>query len=771
MRLLLVEDDELIAEALVNALSDQRYVVDVAYDGQEGRELVEIFAYDLLLLDVMLPKLNGITLCQQLRSQGNRIPIILLTALDASTDKVMGLDAGADDYVVKPFDLQELLARIRALLRRGSSTLPPVLEWRNLHLDPSNYEVTYEGRLLNLTPKEYSLLELFIRNSRRVYSQSAILEQLWSYEELPEEDTVRAHIKGLRQKLKAVGAPADLIETVYGLGYRLKLPSSSETTPVSATEASRTQQQTMVEVQKVWERCVLKFSNRVAVLEQATTALLQGTLADELRHKARQEAHKLAGSLGMFGFEGSRLAREIEQMFQARMPLGQDQALQMSELVVALRRDLQRTTSTPVFEPGSVDERKKLLVVDDDRSCAELLLMEADTLGMRVYVATDLSQARDAINCDRPHVVLLKLSSFGSIEDSLKLLAELNTCTPPVPVVVLTAQDSLINRVKVARLGGRGFLHKSLPPDQLLEAVIQVLKRTHTESAKVMAVDDDPQVLVTLVNLLEPWGLKVRTLDDPRRFWETLEESAPDLLVLDVEMAHLSGIELCQVVRNDPRWSRLPVLFLSVHTDADTLNRVFAAGADDYVVKPIVGPELVTRIFNRLERSRLLRNMAEVDALTGVFNRRKLTQDVNQFLRLADNHCQPLCLAILDLDHFKQVNNQYGHAVGDQVLCRFGQLLRQAFRSEDVVGRWGGTEFVVGMYGMTRSEGVERSLEVLETLRQEEFTSANGTKFQVTFSAGVAQYPQDGADLQALYRAALALVDQAKAAGRNRVLA
>ena len=176
MRLLLVEDDELIAEALVNALSDQRYVVDVAFDGQEGRELVEIFAYDLLLLDVMLPKLNGITLCQQLRSQGNRIPIILLTALDGSTDKVIGLDAGADDYVVKPFDLQELLARIRALLRRGSSTLPPVLEWRNLYLDPSNYEVTYEGRLLNLTPKEYSLLELFIRNSRRVYSQSAILE-------------------------------------------------------------------------------------------------------------------------------------------------------------------------------------------------------------------------------------------------------------------------------------------------------------------------------------------------------------------------------------------------------------------------------------------------------------------------------------------------------------------------------------------------------------------------------------------------------------------
>lgn len=768
MRILLVEDDELLAEALVKALTDQRYVIDVATDGQEGWELVEAFAYDLLLLDVMLPKLNGIKLCQQLRRIGNRIPILLLTALDNSTDKVMGLDAGADDYVVKPFDLQELLARIRALLRRGSSTLPPVLEWRNLRLDPSTCEVTYENRFLHLTPKEYSLLELFLRNSRRVFSQGAIIEHLWSFEELPEEDTVRAHIKGLRQKLKAAGAPADLIETVYGLGYRLKLPPSQETTaPLAGTGTSQTQQQTMDKVQGVWERCKKKFSNRVAVLEKATTNLLKDTLADELRLHAQQEAHKLAGSLGMFGFQGSHLAREIEQMFQAKTSLDQDQALHLSQLVVALRRELQQTTLAPVLEPGAVDERKKLLVVDDNRSLAAQLVMEADTLGMRAHVATDLSQARDAIFCDRPHVVVLNLCSPGPMMDSLRLLAELNTCTPPVPVLVLTAQDRLINRVQVARLGGRGFLHKSLPPTELLEAVTQVLQQARTAEAKVMAVDDDPQVLVTLRNLLEPWGLKVLTLDDPQRFWETLEESAPDLLVLDVEMPHLNGIELCQVVRNDPHWSRLPVLFLSAHTDADTLNRVFAAGADDYVSKPIVGPELVTRIFNRLERSRLLRNMAEIDALTGVFNRRKLTQELTRFLRLADHQSQPLCLAILDLDHFKQINDQYGHAVGDRVLCRFGQLLRRAFQSEDVVGRWGGAEFAIGMYGMTRSEGVERSLEVLETLRQEKFTSPNGTKFQVTFSAGVAQYPQDGVDLQALYRAANAVLAQASSAGGN----
>ncbi len=222
MKILLVEDDERIADPLAEALSDQHYAVDLAADGLMGWEMVEAFTYNLLLLDIMLPKLDGISLCQRLRRKGYSLPILLLTARDNSTDKVIGLDAGADDYVVKPFDLQELLARIRALLRRGSSSLPPILEWGELILNPNTCEVTYKGQPFNLTPKEYALLELFLSNSRRVFSRGAILENLWSFEEMPFEDAVKTHIKGIRQKLKSVGAPVDLIETVYGVGYRLK---------------------------------------------------------------------------------------------------------------------------------------------------------------------------------------------------------------------------------------------------------------------------------------------------------------------------------------------------------------------------------------------------------------------------------------------------------------------------------------------------------------------------------------------------------------------
>ncbi|WP_306790435.1 response regulator transcription factor [Tolypothrix sp. FACHB-123] len=153
MRILIVEDDSSLAQAVATVLAQQHYVVDIAADGQEAWEFVNVCNYDLILLDIVLPKLDGISLCQQLRQQGYQMLIILLTAKDTKTDKVMGLDAGADDYVVKPFDFQELSARIRALLRRGNSSLPPVLEWGSLRLDPSSFEVTYDSQTLHLTAK------------------------------------------------------------------------------------------------------------------------------------------------------------------------------------------------------------------------------------------------------------------------------------------------------------------------------------------------------------------------------------------------------------------------------------------------------------------------------------------------------------------------------------------------------------------------------------------------------------------------------------------
>ncbi len=221
MRILVVEDDVQIADLLTEALTNRQYVAGVAHDGESAWHEMQALEYDLVILDVTLPKMDGIQFCRKLRNQQLMTPVLMLTARDTKADKILGLDAGADDYVVKPFDLEELMARVRALLRRGGA-IQPQLQWGDLSLNPSTYEVTYGNQPLSLTPKEFALLELLVTSGRRVLSRPGIIERMWSANDPPTEEAVKTHIRTLRQKLRAAGAPDTLIETVHGLGYRMK---------------------------------------------------------------------------------------------------------------------------------------------------------------------------------------------------------------------------------------------------------------------------------------------------------------------------------------------------------------------------------------------------------------------------------------------------------------------------------------------------------------------------------------------------------------------
>lgn len=221
MRILLVEDDDRIAKPLAEDLRHQHHVVEVAYDGMEGWQYAQADKYDLILLDLMLPKLDGITLCQRLRASKCQSLILMLTARDTTSDKIIGLDAGADDYLVKPFELEELAARIRALSRRNVETHLPILSHGDLQLDPSICKVTYHDKLLSLTPKEYMILECFLKNPTQVLTRSALMDKLWEFDKSSGEETIKTHITNLRKKLKSAGSLTEIIETVYGIGYRL----------------------------------------------------------------------------------------------------------------------------------------------------------------------------------------------------------------------------------------------------------------------------------------------------------------------------------------------------------------------------------------------------------------------------------------------------------------------------------------------------------------------------------------------------------------------
>jgi DNA-binding response OmpR family regulator len=229
MKILLIENDQPTSELLAATLSAHRYAVDTIDNGLAGLEMAIRWNYDLILLDVLLPLLDGIDVCRRLRAQGCQIPILMLAMEASNEDVIIGLDAGADDYFIKTCPISQLLARVRALLRRRNAPVStPLLTWELLCFDPALARVTYDQKIVALRPKEYSLLELFLRHPQCILSRSAIIDHLWSMEETPVEGVVTNLVKDLRQRLRSAGMITDLIETVYGLGYRLKPPPSGK---------------------------------------------------------------------------------------------------------------------------------------------------------------------------------------------------------------------------------------------------------------------------------------------------------------------------------------------------------------------------------------------------------------------------------------------------------------------------------------------------------------------------------------------------------------
>ena len=219
LRVLLVEDDEVISERLKRALEKEGYPTDLAHDGQVGLELARMGEYSVIILDVMMPKRDGWSVCQALRDSKNSTPILMLTAKDAIEDRVKGLDLGADDYLVKPFSLKEFLARIRALTRRNKLEKSSIIHLADLDIDAGAKTVTKAGEPLKLTKREFTLLEALARNRRRILSREYIIEQIWNDEDSV-SNTVNFHVTSLRKKID-IGRDKSLIETVHGFGYRI----------------------------------------------------------------------------------------------------------------------------------------------------------------------------------------------------------------------------------------------------------------------------------------------------------------------------------------------------------------------------------------------------------------------------------------------------------------------------------------------------------------------------------------------------------------------
>lgn len=631
MKILLIEDDDSSIKLLTRSLNVQHYIVDAVKDGEMGWNYASTFDYDLIILDIMLPKLDGITLCKRLRGEGCTTPIILLTAQDLITAKLQGLDAGADDYIVKPFDLNELMARMRALLRRSSNHPLPLLGWGDLLLDPSTCDVTYNGQPLILTTKEYDLLELFLRDSYHVFSSDEIIDRLWSSDDFPAEATVRSHLRRLRSKLQVAGAPPDAIATIHGRGYYLKpiqpedrtidvAPSADEgklNNGAGFLPSEQQQAQYRSFLAETWvttkPQCLESLDRLSEIVQQLR--LGNGTYLEQ--SQAHQQAHKLVGTLGIFTLMSAMdIARKIEKILNRSTLLTSTEAEILPILIDELSLEIEQfaiansqfsNTSQTSTIPNP--DLPLILFVDLDPSLTYSLTVMAKHRGFQDLTLSTIEAANNylanipdaPINLVSSTLILVRLSASQEPNTTLDFIHHTNQRFPDWSILVLGERDELHDRLAVVRNGGKFLGTTGLSTEQIFTAVTSLIQPA-TTTAKVMVVDDDLDWLRALPQLLQPWGLKVTTLADPQQFWTVLQSVRPDALVLDVKMPEINGLELCQVLRSDPFWQRLPILFLSAANDPIAQQSAFSVGADDYLCKPIMGSELAWRIRHRLAR-------------------------------------------------------------------------------------------------------------------------------------------------------------------------
>jgi DNA-binding response OmpR family regulator len=596
MKILLVDDDRILAAKLAKDLNSCLYAVDIAEDGETAFILASSAEYDLILLDVVLPKIDGITLCQKLRQKGCSTPIILLTVKDSKANIIEGLNAGADDYTIKPYDLQELLARINALMRRDRSPVISILSWGNLRLNPVLGEVSCGEQKIVLTPNEYRILELLLRNPQRTFRRSTIIDRVWTFDEPPTEKAVNTHIKDLRSKLKKGGVINDPIETVRGLGYRLKSP------PINIVASEATNENDREFLERIIARYRKSLVEQLLVLLEAKKQLQQKTFDEELRHNAKQEAHKLAGSLGVFGYpEGSRFARAIELLFDGNRPLNPKEIVQLEKAIDNLQSELNKPPQTLESKPFAI-HNANILVIDDDLLLGEKLKLEATVWGITIEIAKDLERAKKRLSNRLPDAILLSLEFPNVGEDGLIFLAKLKQEFPTLPIVFFTPSDDLTVRMTASELGVTKFINKTLPLAEIFRSIVQIVMRERVKENKLTIVSNDTALSSEIIKILSSYSIIVTIIPETPNLWDNLTVATPDILILDLDTLNYDGLEICRVVRQDAALGEIPILVLTESAEPKSMQKIFAAGADDPILKSDYRSELVDRVLLRLDR-------------------------------------------------------------------------------------------------------------------------------------------------------------------------
>ncbi len=521
---------------------------------------------------------------------------------------------------------------------------------------------------------------------------------------------------------------------------------------------------------------IAQLPERLTALESALQSWRQGLGEAELVEFHRA-AHSLTGAGATFGCdELSKVARALEQQL-----VSSELARELDVIETLLERvrvamqgagqaQVDYELELPAVVPLQSQGQRVVFLLEDEAESRKNLVVQLEHFGYKAELFARTSELVTAIRKQRPaaivvNVVLLE-GDLAGIDVVKAINAEQND---PIPTIFISPRDDMEARLGAVRAGGRAYFKKPLSIESLVDMVDELTSVEKVQPFRILVVDDSKSQALYYASLLGQAGMETEVITDPKKVPDAIKEYSPELVLMDMYMPYCSGVELAAVIRQQPSYLGLPIVFLSAETDRSIQLEAMSTGGDDFLSKPIKPANLIKSISIRAERYRALRSRMSQDSLTGLLNHRRIMEALSREVAKVKRHGGVLSFAMLDIDLFKQVNDNYGHAVGDRVIKSLARLLKQRLRNTDIIGRYGGEEFAVIMpetplaaATMVMNEVRRRFAGLLHHAGEQDIT--------VTLSVGLAAAPAIS-DVGELREAADQMLYQAKHDGRNQVVA
>lgn len=490
------------------------------------------------------------------------------------------------------------------------------------------------------------------------------------------------------------------------------------------------------------------------------------------------EAHKLAGACGTFGHSvlGSH-ARQIEQLALEVNSKDEDERLQALPSLRQVVLEFDIAVNAAVQASGVVETEKAAMLHQPDTvwlllpsaTLAAELTRQLQAFGHKVECFTDFTSCLKRLQITAPAVLFsaININSGSSLFEQTLLLKQLKQHSSRL--LVLSDRDEFALRIKAVQQRADAFFVSPLDVPNMISTISELLDHGTRQSGRVFIVDDDKLLAQHYALVLNSAGIETHILSNTRQIIAELVAFQPDLLLMDMYMPEYSGAELAGVIRQYPSLKRLPIVFLSSEINKALQLSAMAYGADDFLTKPIDDAQLVQAVKTRLKRSLQLKNLIEKDSLTALIKHSAIKEAVELEFERSQRYSKPFSVVMVDIDHFKAVNDNHGHAAGDMVITALATLLRKRIRKTDKAGRYGGEEFMLVLPNCTRQQAVTLTGQILDAFRQLNFT-ADAKHFSCTFSAGVISSEENEfSNADQMIEAADKALYQAKRAGRNQV--